>query len=372
MSINNTGSILLRRGPTSDRSLFCPLEGEIIFDTTSYKVFVGDGQTYGGLPVGTSVGSLNDLTDVDTSTSPPTNSQVLTWNSSTSLWVPGTMTSNGVYVLPTATTSTLGGVKVDGSTITISNGVISSTAYTLPTATTSTLGGVKVDGTSITISNGVISSAGGGGSSSAYNRTSFTASAGQTVFNIIYTVNFVNVYVNGTLLDTASYTATNGTSITLSSGCAVGDLVDIFAFSNVTLGAISTATTSTLGGVKIDGSTIQINNGVISSVPVFTKQLNFVGNVLVAAGTIRWYPDANITLTSMFISASTAPIAGPLTLNINKNGSSVTTISLSTNSYRSSNTSINISVLSTDYITVDVTASNGATDAVLTLSYTRN
>lgn len=34
--------------------------------------------------------------------------------------------------------------------------------YTLPTATTSTLGGVKVDGTTITINNGVISSASSG------------------------------------------------------------------------------------------------------------------------------------------------------------------------------------------------------------------
>lgn len=35
--------------------------------------------------------------------------------------------------------------------------------YVLPTASTSVLGGVKVDGTTVTISNGVISSAGGGG-----------------------------------------------------------------------------------------------------------------------------------------------------------------------------------------------------------------
>ena len=36
-------------------------------------------------------------------------------------------------------------------------------SYTLPTATTTVLGGVKVDGTTITINNGVISSTGGGG-----------------------------------------------------------------------------------------------------------------------------------------------------------------------------------------------------------------
>lgn len=66
------------------------------------------------------------------------------------------------YTLPMATDSTLGGVKVDGTTITIdSDGIIhGSSSYELPTASNTTLGGVKVDGTSITISSdGVISSA---------------------------------------------------------------------------------------------------------------------------------------------------------------------------------------------------------------------
>ena len=65
------------------------------------------------------------------------------------------------YILPTASTSVLGGVKIDGTTITIASGVISAAAsgYTLPTATTSVLGGVKIDGTTITIASGVISAA---------------------------------------------------------------------------------------------------------------------------------------------------------------------------------------------------------------------
>jgi hypothetical protein len=51
----------------------------------------------------------------------------------------------------------LGGVKVDGTTITITDGVISgSSTYTLPTASAETLGGVKV-GTRLTITDGVLS-----------------------------------------------------------------------------------------------------------------------------------------------------------------------------------------------------------------------
>ena len=72
----------------------------------------------------------------------------------------GIITANYTpYTLPTASTTVLGGVKIDGSTITLngSNQLVS-TQYSLPTATTSVLGGVKVDGTSILISDGVISS----------------------------------------------------------------------------------------------------------------------------------------------------------------------------------------------------------------------
>ena len=77
----------------------------------------------------------------------------LTWNS---------ITVGSDYTLPVATDSTLGGVKVDGTTITVdSNGTIhGSSSYELPIASNTTLGGIKVDGTSITInSDGVISSA---------------------------------------------------------------------------------------------------------------------------------------------------------------------------------------------------------------------
>lgn len=64
------------------------------------------------------------------------------------------------YELPIATSENLGGVKVDGNTITIDeDGTIhGATTYELPTASNTVLGGVKVDGTSIVIDvNGIIS-----------------------------------------------------------------------------------------------------------------------------------------------------------------------------------------------------------------------
>ena len=113
-------------------------------------------------------------------------------NSGKYLYTNGTVTSweaiPAQYSLPTATTSVLGGIKVDNSSITIANGVISvpfastitagivkidgsSLAYNsegqlyytgltaggMPIATTISTGGVKIDGSTIKITNGVIS-----------------------------------------------------------------------------------------------------------------------------------------------------------------------------------------------------------------------
>ena len=152
----------------------------------------------GGGSGGGGSSTLSGLTDVNVSS--VSDGQVLKYNASQSKWIPAadqvgnsvsgiqltalsvsTASASGsgslsydntsgvftftppvvsAYSLPTASTSILGGVKVDGSTISITNGVISATGstYVLPTASDTQLGGVKVDNSSITINNGVISS----------------------------------------------------------------------------------------------------------------------------------------------------------------------------------------------------------------------
>lgn len=71
--------------------------------------------------------------------------------------------------------------------------------YTLPTASTDTLGGVKVDGSTITIADGVISSAGGGGSVSVdgtsiiQNEDGTISTALKTTSNSITDANLINL-----------------------------------------------------------------------------------------------------------------------------------------------------------------------------------
>jgi hypothetical protein len=68
----------------------------------------------------------------------------------------------------------------------------------------------------------------------AYSRTTFTATANQTVFSVTYTAGFILVFVNGTMLPSSSYTATNGTSIVLTYGAGLGNIVEVISFSFTT------------------------------------------------------------------------------------------------------------------------------------------
>jgi len=101
--------------------------------------------------------TVGDL-DTITYTLPSASSSVLGGVIVPAVGTSGLTNTNGTVGLATASTTQLGGVKVDGTTITISNGVISgANTYVLPTASQTQLGGVKVDGSSIKINNGVIS-----------------------------------------------------------------------------------------------------------------------------------------------------------------------------------------------------------------------
>jgi hypothetical protein len=125
---------------------------------------------------------------------------------------------------PTASSTTLGLVKPDNSTIAISNGVISALPSSVPTASSTTLGLVKPDNSTIAISNGVISAL-----------PSSVPTASSTTLGLVEP-------------DNSSITISNGVISALPS-------------------SVPTASSTTLGLVKPDNSTITISNGVISALP---------------------------------------------------------------------------------------------------------
>ena len=104
-----------RRGRTADIASTLGAVGEIFVDTSLVTVVVMDGATLGGTPLATE----NFVTSA---------------------------------LLRSATTSLQGTVKVDGTSITVTSGLIA-----VPLASSSQIGVVRADGTSIVISSGVLS-----------------------------------------------------------------------------------------------------------------------------------------------------------------------------------------------------------------------
>jgi hypothetical protein len=174
----------------------------------------------------------------------------------------GGFVSADPYTLPTATDSVLGGIKIDGSTLTFNGSGQLVANYALPIASDTTLGGIKI-GTGLSIDGvGVVSVTGGGGSS--YDQSLNTTD--DVVFNsaLIGDISIVgsqisalNAYGETGLLDIASDLNITG-NVDISGTLFVNG-------QEITNYSLPTATTSVLGGVKVDGTTITIDgNGVIS------------------------------------------------------------------------------------------------------------
>ena len=71
--------------------------------------------------------------------------------------------------------------------------------------------------------------------------TETSATAGQTTFtaNGGYTVGYIDVFVNGSQLQTSDFTATNGTSITLNAAASAGDDVRLVAWGTFSVSVLT-------------------------------------------------------------------------------------------------------------------------------------
>jgi len=113
-------------------------------------------------------------------------------------------------------------------------------------------------------------------------RNTYTATSGQTTFAATYDTGFVDVYLNGVkLIAGTDFTATNGTSIVLTTGAAVDDTVDIVAYGTFNVANALPLTGGTLTGTltapTINASTqLQIGGTAITAT---AAELNYVDGV---------------------------------------------------------------------------------------------
>ena len=198
----------------------------------------------------------------------------------------------GSYTLPAATSSTLGGVKPDGTTTTVDTDGTIHANYTLPTASTDTLGGVKVDGTSVTITNGVISATASGNSSvSGYRFSSTKTFTDEDKANLI---------------DALIYN--DKTCIYIDDDIVIRKFIlgNLYAMATLHLNG-STQNTVTIYTVAVTGSTMENNVQITSS--VFSTFLTYY---LVGSDTppVNWNytedaSDSNLSnATELYVSVS--------------------------------------------------------------------
>jgi hypothetical protein len=101
------------------------------------------------------------------------------------------------------------------------------------------------------------------------------------------------------------------------------------------------------------------------------KSYNFVGALTIQTGTARFYPPANVTLRSSYLTVGSAPSTGNASVNVVRNGTTtLNTINITTGTFVSANVVMGQSLLTTDYLTVDTTAGSGASNGSLTIVYT--
>ena len=118
-------------------------------------------------------------------------------------------------------------------------------------------------GTNLSISGTTISASGGSGSSTTRSVNRYVATNNQTLFppsgTVSYTVGYIDVYLNGSKLDSTEFTASNGTTITLTTGASANDIVELIAYTNINVTDVTVVndTTPQLGGdLDLNGNDI--------------------------------------------------------------------------------------------------------------------
>ena len=120
-----------------------------------------------------------------------------------------------------------------------------------------------------------------------YSSTTFTATAGQTAFTISHTQGFVQVFMNGLLLDeTVDYTS-NGSAVTLTSGAAAGDEIEVVAYNTFSVGDSYTQAASDTRFVNATGDNMTGNLGIGTTSPngaLHVKGISDHGKIVVEHG----------------------------------------------------------------------------------------
>ena len=119
-------------------------------------------------------------------------------------------------------------------------------------------------------------------------RTAFTATNNQVSFSTNYTAPFVEMFLNGVkLVKDVDFTASNGTSLNLTTGAAEGDVIEVVKFKagNIYSAPTIVAGTNINGGGNLGGSntvTLNLDTNVTGLTSLSSVNVTATGNVIAA------------------------------------------------------------------------------------------
>jgi len=167
-------------------------------------------------------------------------------------------------------------------------------------------------------------------------RETFTATSGQTTFNTAgYTVGFLDVYLNGSHLSPADFTATNGSDVVLASGASTGDVCDIISYTAFEVNAQTfTGGLDVTGGITADYLAIGTTSDSYSQILINSSSTGEselrMGDTDTDAGSVS-YTNSNDTMTfraaagaRMALNSTGLDVTGTITadgLTVDGNGS---------------------------------------------------
>lgn len=280
----------------------------------------------GGATWGSITGTLSAQTDLATA---------LAAKVPTTTTVNGHALSSNVTVTPTDLSLVIGtNVQAYAANLTGWAAISPFNQYTLTTATTSVLGGVKVDGTSITINgSGVISA---------------TSSGGGTITQIIFSTGLTGgtITTNGTVaIDTTVVATLTGTQTLTNKTISGGsNTLSSIANSSLTNSSISIAGTSTsLGGsITLDTITGLSTTGIL-------KRTGSNTLAIATAGTDYLTANQSITLSGDVTGSGATSIAATV---VKINGTSLASLATGILKNTTSTGVPSIAVAGTDYLAV--------------------
>lgn len=93
----------------------------------------------------------------------------------------------------------------------------------------------------------------------------------------------------------------------------------------------------------------------------FETLFNVAGALSTLTGNMRWYARFDGEITEVYVSVGTAPTGSGTTVRLNKNGSSLGTVTIAAGSNTNSFTPASPTFVIGDYFTVDITAVGSTT-----------